>query len=454
MGTLPVLPTAGDYLGDIRGATRDGFATCEQEITGTDAWYRFIPNVTARYGFNLCSTNPSWDSVLSIHSACPAGQLSNTLACDDDFCTDFGLSSVTSAANLVAGQTYYIRVAGFDALEQGAFRMFIANLSQNGVCCSGDTCFVSNVLDCGIPDFIPGGTCSPFPCSPAAPVNDACEGATPARVRTAIYGDNRGADTTVIITPTLCGTDDGSSGAKDVFYSFTPEISASYSMSLCSSFIPDTVLGVFAGCPAEDLNFLACNDDSGATEFTCAFSPLNSRISSVFLDAGQTYIVRVAAYDEGSTTEGGWYSFYVDYADIPFAGACCVAGACSIVQSGTCAGAYKGDGEVCNPTPCGGGGDGVCCVGATCVISSSANCTGQYAAFAQGASCNVTGNATTPCCHANYNKADGINVQDIFDYLSDWFEQRPRANIVSNGVGAPTVDSIFAFLNAWFAGGC
>ncbi|HMN40108.1 MAG TPA: M14 family metallocarboxypeptidase [Phycisphaerales bacterium] len=57
--------------------------------------------------------------------------------------------------------------------------------------------------------------------------------------------------------------------------------------------------------------------------------------------------------------------------------------------------------------------------------------------------------ARSPC--AGDHNADGVlSVQDIFDYLNDWFDGNPRADF--NGSGLSTQD-IFDFLNAWF-GGC
>ena len=46
---------------------------------------------------------------------------------------------------------------------------------------------------------------------------------------------------------------------------------------------------------------------------------------------------------------------------------------------------------------------------------------------------NVTGNATTPCCYADYNKVGGISIQDIFDFLNDWFAASPYANTGGDG---------------------
>lgn len=55
-----------------------------------------------------------------------------------------------------------------------------------------------------------------------------------------------------------------------------------------------------------------------------------------------------------------------------------------------------------------------------------------------------------PVCPADYNGVGGVTVQDIFDFLSDWFSNVPRADF--NGAGGITVQDVFDFLTAWFAG--
>jgi hypothetical protein len=103
---------------------------------------------------------------------------------------------------------------------------------------------------------------------------------------------------------------------------------------------------------------------------------------------------------------------------------------------------------------------GVCCRGATCNTTvAQASCTGSGmagASFVTTASvCNGTPTSNTPCCYANYNKTGGITVQDIFDFLGDWFANSPFANTGGTGAAGPlAVQNIFDFLSAWFAGGC
>lgn len=99
---------------------------------------------------------------------------------------------------------------------------------------------------------------------------------------------------------------------------------------------------------------------------------------------------------------------------------------------------------------------GVCCRGVTCAANVQASaCAGANTKFVSGVTlCNAAGNRVTPCCRADYNQQSGVTVQDVFDFLSAWFAGNPWADFTANGVGTPSVQSIFDYLNAWFAGGC
>jgi hypothetical protein len=73
--------------------------------------------------------------------------------------------------------------------------------------------------------------------------------------------------------------------------------------------------------------------------------------------------------------------------------------------------------------------------------------------FVANGGCNASGNNRTPCCYADYNKVGGLSVQDIFDFLNDWFAGRQFAAVGTSGTGATlNVQNIFDFLNTWFAG--
>ncbi len=56
----------------------------------------------------------------------------------------------------------------------------------------------------------------------------------------------------------------------------------------------------------------------------------------------------------------------------------------------------------------------------------------------------VTG--TCPACPADFNGVNGLEVNDIFDFLSAWFAGDPRGDF--NGTGGTTVNDIFDFLSA------
>lgn len=53
-------------------------------------------------------------------------------------------------------------------------------------------------------------------------------------------------------------------------------------------------------------------------------------------------------------------------------------------------------------------------------------------------------------CPADFDKVDGVNVQDIFSFLNTWFTGNQAADF--DGVNGVEVSDIFGFLNAWFAG--
>jgi hypothetical protein len=249
------------------------------------------------------------------------------------------------------------------------------------------------------------------------PGNDGCLQAETILVNQVKTGNTLGAGTDFALDDASCGTNVGAGGGKDVFYAFTPTSSGSYKVSLCGSAF-DTVLAVLTDCTGSAASILACNDDAA----TCASSGLNSEIAAVTLSAGTTYLIRVAGYDDGTGGASGAYSL--------------------VIQS-----------NVTPPT-------GVCCRGATCNTSiAQASCAGSGMAGAvfvsAAAACNAGGSTITPCCYADYNKLNGISVQDIFDYLNDWFGGSSLANTGGDGAtGTLTVQAIFDYLNAWFAGGC
>lgn len=119
------------YTGNTSSATVDGATTCGSANSTPDVWYTYTPASSGTATFSLCS-GTSYDSVMSIHSACP-GTSGNSLNCDDDGCGSYSAPS-TITRSVTAGTTYKIRISGWSG-STGAF-----SLSITGPACqSADT---------------------------------------------------------------------------------------------------------------------------------------------------------------------------------------------------------------------------------------------------------------------------------------------------------------------------
>lgn len=136
--------------------------------------------------------------------------------------------------------------------------------------------------------------------------------------------------------------------------------------------------------------------------------------------------------------------------------ACCIdQQACVMADALTCEaneGTSGAEGSTCSPDPCVAPTTGACCRGSTCAIEPSATCTGFASSYSgNGTVCNVFGtNNVSPCCLSDFNQSGSVTVQDIFDFLSDYFSASTLADI--NASGTVTVQDIFDFLSLYFAG--
>jgi len=84
------------YEGDSSTATNDGQASCGASLLSPDVWFRYVPATAGQVAVDTLGS--SYDTVLSVHSACP-GTVANELECNDDI---QGLQSGVSFA-VVAG---------------------------------------------------------------------------------------------------------------------------------------------------------------------------------------------------------------------------------------------------------------------------------------------------------------------------------------------------------------
>jgi hypothetical protein len=173
-------------------------------------------------------------------------------------------------------------------------------------------------------------------------------------------------------------------------------------------------------------------------------------------DGSCTVMLQTACTGTGRTYRGNSTECLPNNCPQPPTGACCLAnGSCSLVTQAACTtatGTYRGNATVCSPNPC-PQPMGVCCRGAGCAISTSAGCTGPGTFFSAATTpmCNTGANTSTPCCYADFNKVNGVNVDDAFEYLDAWFHANPNTKF-GTVPGTPTLDDVFLYLQAWFNG--
>jgi hypothetical protein len=232
-GATPV--SVGTIVGTTVGATTDGATVCGN-ATGPDVWYRFTAPLTGTVRFSTCGSG--LDTVLSLHSACPATP-ANTLACSDVWTCSFEPSeSAAVVRTVVAGESFYIRVAGKNGAA-GAYELKIGS-----VFAGSPQCWTAPPLTMGSSfGYIDG------------------------------YVLGQGLD--------LCGA----SGSPERWYSFTAPASGTLSVDTCTS--DGLAISVHTGCPGDITNLVTC-----AAAGSCGFgSSLTTAVT-----AGTTYRVRIAGY--------------------------------------------------------------------------------------------------------------------------------------------------------------
>ncbi|MCF7954259.1 MAG: serine protease, partial [Phycisphaerae bacterium] len=215
------------YSGSNAGALGDTGSSCGYYFDFYDVWHSFTPTETKDYYLSLCGSD--FDTVLSLYDSCGGTEL----GCNDDSCS----SQSALTASLTAGQTYVVRVSGYD----GAMGNYQLNISE----------------------------------SVPAPVNDECANAIALELNVPYTGSTESATGSSVSS---CGDED----FYDVWFSYTPVKTESYIIDLCESEF-DTTLSVYDSCTAAEL---ACNDDACGSQSQLTMS----------LEAGNTYLLRVAGY--------------------------------------------------------------------------------------------------------------------------------------------------------------
>jgi hypothetical protein len=232
----------GTASGTTAGASDDGASDCG---TGTaDVWYSYTATCSGTLKIDSCGS--SYDTVISVHSACPGGYV-NEIQCSDD-CTGSPCVAPASclSTDVTAGSTYLIRVSGWN----GQTGSFVLHLSM------------------------------------ATPSNNACSGA---------IGVGDGANTFSTCSATTDGPAD-CSALNDVWYRYTATCAGYVTFSLCGSDF-DTILGVYPDGPCPPINGTAldCSDDFAAC----------GNASQVVLAANldDNFLIRIGGW-QGSTGAG------------------------------------------------------------------------------------------------------------------------------------------------------
>lgn len=247
---ITVIDDAG-IPGTTLEATDSGAEICVVHDT-KDVWYAYTAAANGLVTISTCGSD--YDSTLIVYDAC-GGSL---IQCFDDNLV-CGSSAVVPCMPVQAGNTYLIRVGGYD-YGAGNFTLLVT------------------------------------PCIPSA--NDTCSSALPLTKQETVTGltwsaNDEGA--------TACRADDG----VDVWYSYTPAADETIAVSTCGSAFNAT-LAVYDGCGGA---LLACDDDGT----TCPAQDGSPRIPSVSLSAGSPYYIRVA----GVENTKGSFNLTVDDAAAP-----------------------------------------------------------------------------------------------------------------------------------------
>lgn len=340
---------------------------------------------------------------------------------------------------------------------------------------------------CGNAQVIPSGPL-PFIASLSGTVVSASSGSlnpVPGNGASAVYPFGQ--------VSTSCTTNGGYGGtSRDVWYAFTPQESATYTISTCNSGTNfDSVLMILDACPSDEAtsipSALACNDEG----CTAGIFGGASTIPSFFMDAATGYLIRVAGYGSGVGVLGGAYTLTIVSGSY---GACCAAdGTCTQGAASDCTGSsvYQGDNTTCETfLLC----TGSCCLpNGACIITGPGNCPGDFASLGigvpcqpinfcpqpttemccRGTTCNsvtagtctgtvsgsasivvgaCTGNTFAGCCYADFNHDGNASIDDLFLYLNAYFSSSPWSSVGGDGVATPTIDDLFLYINAYFTG--
>ena len=244
---LPV--AAGTYFGSTTCAAANGNSTCSTSVFSRDVYYSYTAPCTQRV--TIDTQGSTFDTILSIHTGCPAS-VANSIACNDDIVFTLNQASRVML-ELSKNETVIIRVTGFNGLS-GAYQLNIAESAS-----VNDSCFSAEAVSDGAYPF---GNC---------------------------LGTTDG--------QTFTGACTIGQVSNDLWYQYTAGCNGQVSVDTCTGTDFDTALVVYRSSTCGlniSANIVACDDDA------CG---LHSRV--VFdATAGQVYTIRVGGFSSGQRGSG------------------------------------------------------------------------------------------------------------------------------------------------------
>lgn len=244
------------YSGSTALATNDGTATCGDSSGSPDVWHRYRPQTTGSVTVVTCGS--TYDTVLAVYSG-TCGALTQ-LACNDDEGTSAACSGNTLQSavtlNMTAGNTYYIRVAGYQG-ETGNYS--VRATGGNGV--------------------IP-------------PANDDCNNRAGIAVGdTAISTVGASTDGA---THASCNFNGSNQISNDIWYNYPSHCDGTVTVETCPGSSFNTKIAAYTGdsCGNWDSRLIACSDDACATQSSVTFP----------VAAGSHYTLRVGGFNGASGT--------------------------------------------------------------------------------------------------------------------------------------------------------
>lgn len=228
----------GTLTGSTITATNDGSSACGRSEASPDVWFHYKSEEDCLLRVDTCGSD--YDTVLSVHRACPATQ-ANEIACNDDSCElDSAVSFVATADT-----PYFIRVSGYDG-DTGAFTLNVTCVAAD----DSDHCGVAQVIEAD----------------------------------TTLDGDTSSASPSGIAT---CG---GSPLSPDLWFVHTTTKACVLELTTCGAEW-DTILSIFSACPAVEGDLLGCNDDACGLQSVLRYTAI----------ADTTYWIRVSGFSQKSS---------------------------------------------------------------------------------------------------------------------------------------------------------